>query len=95
MKSMDESGITKGVGKHDLARGIIDSTADSSIRSMNAARSSLLGKVAKAPVTAGEQLLTRHVRLALMLVNTWFRLPPSWRIIMMRLKLEKFLPKDS
>ncbi|PXL36576.1 hypothetical protein DMS60_18900 [Klebsiella variicola] len=57
MKSMDESGITKGVGKHDLARGIIDSTADSSIRSMNAARSSLLGKVAKAPVTAGRAIV--------------------------------------
>ncbi|KFC01064.1 hypothetical protein GTGU_03581 [Trabulsiella guamensis ATCC 49490] len=53
MKAMDESGITKGISKHDIAKGLVESTADSSLRSMKAVRDSKLKKVVKAPVTAG------------------------------------------
>jgi len=56
MKALDESGLTKGISKHDIAKGLVDSTADSSIRSMKAVRDSKLKKVVKAPVTAGRAL---------------------------------------
>lgn len=56
MKAMDESGITKGISKHDIAKGLVESTADASIRSMKGARDSKLKKAVKAPVTAGRAI---------------------------------------
>lgn len=57
MKAMDESGLTKGISKHDIAKGLVDTAADSSIRSMKAVRDSKLKKVIKAPATAGKAVV--------------------------------------
>lgn len=58
MKALNESGITKGINKHDLAKGLVDTTVDASVKTMKAARDSKLKRVTKAPITVGKAVVS-------------------------------------